>query len=88
MEKAIPEITFSFIHNRTKKLDKYGKALIQIKAYQNGRNKYFSTNVRVKPGQWNMRRQEVWKHPTALVFNKTINDQIMGLKKFQYDLMN
>jgi integrase len=45
-------VTYRIIHNRKNKLNKRGEALIQIEAYQNGKRRYFSTMLYVKPSEF------------------------------------
>ncbi|MFK7983527.1 MAG: Arm DNA-binding domain-containing protein, partial [Saprospiraceae bacterium] len=43
------KITFTPVFNLKKNLNKNGEAVITVKAYQDGRSKYFSTHLYVKP---------------------------------------
>ena len=59
------KITFTPVFNLKNKLKKNGEAVITVKAYQNGRSKYFSTHLYVKPKQWDKRRLAVKNHIPA-----------------------
>jgi len=72
MEKAI----FSIVYNRKSKLLTDGTALIQIRAYLNGLNKYFTTNIYVHPDQWDKKHSRVKNHPNAIRINKQISDYL------------
>ena len=44
---------YKFIYNRKNELNTNGEALIQIRMYLNGINRYYSTGVYLKPSDWN-----------------------------------
>lgn len=44
---------YEFIYNRKNKLNTNGEALIQIRMYLNGINRYYSTGIYLKPSDWN-----------------------------------
>lgn len=46
------KIYFRLVYNRKKKLNKSGKALIQVEAYRNRKKVYISTGIYVNPKQW------------------------------------
>ena len=50
------KVIFNLVFNRKKRLNSEGKALIQVEAYQNRQKMYFSTNVYVRPNQWDQKR--------------------------------
>jgi len=81
------KITFTPIFNLRKKLNKSGEAVITVKAYQDGRSKYFSTHLYVKPSQWNKRRLEIKNHPNEEILNKQIQDKISEFKAIQTDVI-
>ena len=83
MRERIPEILFNLVYNRKSKLNKEGKALIQIRAYQNAKSIYFSTGIYVKPFNWNKKRSKVIKHRLASTYNKQINGELEDLEDFQ-----
>ncbi len=69
------KINFAAVFNRKNKLDKSGEALIHIRANQNGKSIYFSTDISVKPSQWNDTKKEIRNsHPHYITLNKQIND--------------
>ena len=43
------KIYFRLVYNRKKKLNKSGKALIQVEAYRNRKKVYISTGIYVNP---------------------------------------
>ena len=56
------KVIFNLVFNRKKRLNSEGKALIQVEAYQNRQKMYFSTNVYVRPNQWDQKRRRVKNH--------------------------
>ncbi|HRF41865.1 MAG TPA: Arm DNA-binding domain-containing protein, partial [Saprospiraceae bacterium] len=56
---AYKKISFAFVFNRKNVLDDKGRALVQIKAYQEGKNRYFSTEVYLEPKHWDERNKRV-----------------------------
>ena len=46
---------YKFIYNRKNELNTNGEALIQIRMYLNGINRYYSTGIYLKPSDWNDR---------------------------------
>jgi len=75
-------IHFSLVHNRKNKLRKNGTALIQIKAYLDGQNKFFSTGIYLAPTQWSKKLQRVVGHSNAISFNNEIRRQIDKMEMF------
>ena len=53
------KICFKLVFNRKKKLNRNGKAPVQIEACQQSKKVYISTNVYLKPGQWDRKTQKV-----------------------------
>ena len=73
-------IKFSLIYNRKNQLNQDGSALIQIKAYLKGKNKYFSSEIYVKPHQWDERNKKIKRHPNQYPLNKKIFEQLEELE--------
>lgn len=84
MEKA----TFSIIYNRKSKLLTDGTALIQIRAYLNGLNKYFTTNIYVTPDQWDKKHSRVKNHPNAIRINKQISEYVAKMETIELNRRN
>ena len=78
-------IQFTLIHNFKKKLRKDGTAIINLKAYLNGKRKYISTPIYVKPTQWSKRLSKVVDHPNANAYNAEIHRQLNKLENYPYD---
>lgn len=74
-------VRYEFIFNRKNILNSNGEALIQIRMYLNGLNKYYSTGVYVKPSEWN-EAKNVPKNPIIL---RKINTLKQELADFEQD---
>jgi len=70
----------SLIFNRKGKPNKNGLALIQLRAYQGGQNKFYSTNIYLLPRQW--KNDKVVDHPNAKELNSTLKSLIATLEEF------
>jgi site-specific recombinase XerD len=80
------KVTFQKVFNRKKKLNKEGKAVIEIEAYQDRRRKFFSTKIFVRPDQWDNKRREISrKHPQMDELNSQIEEMIKKQEKLQSD---
>ena len=82
------KITFTPIFNLKKTLNKNGEAVITVKAYQDGRSKYFSTHLYVKPNQWDKRRLVIKNHPNEDTYNDKIRELTDEYKALQTDIIN
>ena len=83
------KIRFAFVFNRTGNLNAYGEGLIQIRAYQGGRCRYFTTNVYVAPKFWNERTQRLKiSHPNYLAHNQRITAQMQLMEAFEVRMIN
>lgn len=75
------KITYNLVYNRKKKLNSKGTALVQVETYLNGKKKYFSTHVYLRPDQWDKKRRIVKNHPNATALNKILYHFIAELEK-------
>ena len=79
------KITYKIVFNRKKKLNKEGKALIQIECYLNGKRKYLSTGIKIDPMYWNKTHRIVRKnHPTSVELNRIISRQIREIENLEF----
>jgi len=87
IRKAMTKIVYSLVFNRKGQLSKDGKGVVSVCAYQKGgKRKYFTTEIKVKPEQWDKKRQQI--KPTApnyLEKNEYLKDLISKLEKFELD---
>lgn len=76
------QIHLSFVFNRKKQLNKEGKALIQICAYHLGKRKYFSTDIYIKPKEWDQKRGKINNnHSDHNELNDELDSQISHIKE-------
>ncbi len=80
------KVRYRFVYNRSGNLCVNGSALIQIEAYQNGKRKYFSTNIYIKPNQWDRTREKIRNHPNAVGLNMMIYDARNKLEAIEIEL--
>ena len=75
------QIQISLVYNRKNKLNKNGEALIQICCYQNGKRTYFSTEIYIKPNEWNEKKMLINDYRNDYEeLNDEIDRQITELK--------
>lgn len=75
-------IRLKLIHNRKGKLNKEGKALIQLRAYLEGKNKFFSTGIYVKPIHWSKKAAKVVGITNSNEYNHLLNKKLQQLEEF------
>lgn len=80
------KISYNFVFNRKKSLNKKGMALVQVEAYLNRKKIYFSTKVYLKPDQWDSKRKIVRNHPNAEVLNRMLYDRISAIEQTELEL--
>lgn len=80
------KIVYNLVYNRKKRLNKKGMALVQVEAYLDKKKKYFSTNVYLKPEQWDSRRLVVKNHPNAEALNRMIYEFMAMIEKKELEL--
>lgn len=74
---------YSLVFNRSKKLNREGKGLIQIEVYMNKRRKYFSTKVYIKINQWDSIRRQVKNHSNSKSLNEYLTQCISELEEIE-----
>lgn len=81
------KISYSLVFNRKGQLTKDGKGVVSICAYQNGgKRKYFTTEIKVKPEQWDKKRQRVKPNTdNYLQKNAYLKGLISKLEKYELE---
>lgn len=74
------KIYFRLVYNRKKKLNKSGKALIQVEAYRNRKKVYISTGIYVNPKQWDNHHSRIIQHPHSEELNRMLEEFILQLQ--------
>ena len=80
------KISYNLVFNRKKRLNKRGMALVQVEAYLNRKKMYFSTNIYLKPEQWDAKRKMVKNHPNANVLNRMLYENIAAIEQTELGL--
>lgn len=68
------KIYFRLVYNRKKKLNKSGKALIQVEAYRKRKKVYISTGIYVNPQEWDSRHSRIIQHPHSEELNRMLEE--------------
>ena len=74
------KIYFRLVYNRKKKLNKSGKALIQVEAYRKRKKVYISTGIYVNPQEWDSRHSRIIQHPHSEELNRMLEEFILQLQ--------
>ena len=80
------KIVYKLVYNRKKHFNQRGLALVQVEAYLHGKRSYFSTNVYLKPNQWDVKRQLVCRHTNAESLNRLLYDYLNTLESKELEL--
>lgn len=75
-------VLFALVFNRKGSLNRDGRALVQIRAYQAGRARYFSTGIYLEPRHWARRVAKVVDCPNAPELNAELRRQLHELENY------
>ncbi|MBI9058369.1 MAG: site-specific integrase [Labilibaculum sp.] len=75
--------SYKIVYNRKGKLNKEGKALLQLQVYLRRKQRFFSTGIYLIPKQWDESKRQIKNHPNQIRLNKQIRDLISGLEDFE-----
>lgn len=75
------KVIYRLVYNRKKSLNRKGMALLQVEAYLRRKKKYFSTQIYLRPDQWDRRRERVRNHPNAELLNRRIGDFLAEIEE-------
>ncbi len=82
------KILFSKVYNRKNQLNSEGKAPIEICAYLNGKRRYFSTKIFIRPQEWDNKRKQIKNtNQTAVKNNKIISELVERLENAEFAAM-
>lgn len=79
------KIQYRAVFNRAHRLDRHGKALVQIEMLQHSSRIYFTTHIHLEPHQW--LSGMVVAHPMADEYNFVINDFKSRLERMEIDYL-
>ena len=71
-------VRIELVFNRKNKWNEEGKALLQIRAYLNGKSRFFSTNIYLTPKEWNAKKMQ----PQNFSICEQVNQQLSELRNF------
>ena len=81
------KIRYRVIWNRMKKLNKQGKALVQVEASLNGRKVYMTTRVYLRPEEWDKEHGQVSEcHPNCKELNAYLFQFMHDLEKVELSI--
>ena len=80
------KISYRPVYNRKKKLNAQGTALLQVEAYLKQKKVYFSTQIYLRPEQWDKRKKQIIKHPNAEALNYMLSEFIIILEQKEIEL--
>ncbi len=75
--------SYKIVYNRKRKLNKEGKALVQLQVCLQRKQRFFSTGIYLIPKQWDASKRQVKNHPNQIRLNKQLRDLISGLEDFE-----
>ncbi len=80
---------FRLWYNRKNKLNKDGKANVQIDVYLNGARKFLTTDIGLKPEEWNNKKSEVTsKHSNFMQLNSLLKKYLIDLETKEISFIN
>lgn len=84
------KLAIIYNYNRTGRLKKDGTASVQIKAYLNGKNRYFNTGIYIEPCQWDKSNNATWviNHPRELYHNSQLRKTLDKMESYIHKVAN
>jgi site-specific recombinase XerD len=79
-------IRYRLVFNRKHQLNRNGQALVQIELLKDSQRTYFSTNVYLRPEDWD--GCHVVNHPLATELNKHLFDELIRLQRIEFEFIN
>lgn len=77
------KIRYRLVYNRKNKLNRQGCALVQVEAKLNQRNIYFTTNLYLRPDNWDKDTSQVINHPQSVELNTMLFEFIIHLQEIE-----
>lgn len=82
------KILYTKVYNRKNRLNGEGKAAVEVCAYLNGKRRYFSTKIFIRPQEWDSRRKQIKNvNQTNVKYNKIISDFVERLENAEFSAM-
>ena len=76
----IEKIRYRLVYNRKNQLNAQGTSLVQIEAYLNKRKIYLSTQLYLRPQEWDKATAQVVNHPQSNELNAMLYEKIIELQ--------
>ena len=77
------KIRYRLVYNRKKVLNAQGCALVQVEAKLNQRNIYLTTNIYIRPDNWDKSNSQVINHPQATELNAMLFEFVIHLQSIE-----
>ncbi|RDB05606.1 site-specific integrase [Runella aurantiaca] len=75
-------VQYKVIFNRKNELNKEGKALIQVRAYHEGKSRFFGTGIYIAPNDWNAKKMQ----PKDPILLRKIEQFLHELKQYEFEV--
>ena len=75
-------LKLTLVCNREKRLNRNGTSLVQLRIHYNRDNRYYSTGIYLKPGQWDENKERVIKHNNVININRFLDSIKMKAENF------
>ena len=79
------KIRYRCVYNRSGKLNKDGRSVVQVECLLHGRRVYFSTKVYLYPYQWD--GHYVINHPLAIELNRYVFNEIIKIQRIEFSFI-
>jgi integrase len=79
--------SYRFVFNRKKRLDKNGRAPLELRVYIGGKNYYLSTGIKLLPSEWKPTEAKVVRHDSRLEYNAYLSQLVSSLEKYELKLI-
>ena len=79
----IEKIRYRLVYNRKNQLNAQGTSLVQIEAYLNKRKIYLSTQLYLRPQEWDKATAQVVNHPQSNELNAMLYEKIIELQSVE-----
>lgn len=79
-ERKMQKIRYRLVYNRKKVLNAQGCALVQVEAKLNQRNIYLTTNIYLRPENWDKQKSQVIDHPQSNDLNAMLFEFVLHLQ--------
>ena len=79
------KIRYRCVYNRSGKLNKDGRSVVQVECLLHGKRVYFSTKVYLYPHQWD--GNYIINHPLAIELNRYIFNEVIKIQRIEFSFI-